>query len=264
MHALITGATGTVGRALRAHLDTAGHRWTAWDRAAVSIDSYHDMERFVRETAPDVLFHLAIASRPAGRENEQWLVNYQWPSELAWITRQLGIPFVFTSSVMVFASTQNGPFAPGDEPLAPDGYGALKRRAELRVHAQNPQARIARLGWQIGDAPGENTMIDFLHARMGQDGEVRASTLWYPACGLLQDTAAALAALAGLPEGLYQLDQNRGWSFFQIATALNEQRGRPWKIVPVEDYSQDQRMLDPRLALPSLRERLPGLPALES
>ena len=263
MKTLITGANGTVGRALTAHLESLGHSWIGWNRGEVAIDSYHDMEAFVRECDPDAIFHLAICTTPTGKENENWLVNFQWPSELAWISRILSIPFVFTSSVMVFAADQQGPFAPSDTPLSEEDYGMIKHHAEQKVLSQNPNAHIARLGWQIGDAPGSNNMIDYLHNKHEAGGEIRASRLWFPACSFIQDTAATLVSLLDMPRGLYQLDENHGWSFAQIARALKEQHGAAWNIVETEEFSQDQRMLEQHLVMPSLRERLPGLPELE-
>jgi len=264
MKALITGANGTVGHALAAHLESLGHSWIGWDRSRISIDSYHDMEAFVQETDPDAIFHLAICSSPTGRDNENWLVNYQWPGELAWIARILSIPFLCASTVLVFAADQQGPFAPSDTPLSEEEYGSIRRHGEQRILSQNPGAHIARLGWQIGDAPGSNNMIDFFQKQQEEHGEVRASSLWFPACSFLQDTAAALLSLIDMPRGLYQLDENRGWSFARIAAALNRRHGNNWNIVPCEDFSQDQRMLDQRISMPSLRERLPDLPELES
>jgi dTDP-4-dehydrorhamnose reductase len=62
------------------------------------------MEAFVRGHAPDVLYHLAIASQSTGRgPNESWQVNYEWSSELAWITRSLGVRRVFASTATVFS-----------------------------------------------------------------------------------------------------------------------------------------------------------------
>ena len=164
---LVTGVNGTVGTALCRLLGTQA---VGWDRQRVPIDQYAPMETFVRETAPDVVFHLAIASRSTGKPNESWLVNYEWPSELAWITHTLGIRFVFTSSVMVFTDRAPGPFTIESVPDAVEGYGHEKRCAEQRVASQNPDAVIARLGWQIGEAPGSNNMIDYFE----RNGEIKA------------------------------------------------------------------------------------------
>lgn len=257
MRALITGRHGTVGSALAEHLEAGGWDVVGWDRAAVPIDDYHRMEAFVRDAAPDIVYHLAVASRPTGRPNESWLVNYEWTSELAWITRVLGLRFVFTSTVMVFTPANPGPYTTDHAPDEQHGYGFEKRRAEERVWHQNPLATIARLGWQIGSAAGSNNMIDYLESHQQREGRVRASRRWLPACSMLEDTAAALARLATSDHGLYQLDSNRHWSFHDIAEALNKVHGGRWTIEPHDDFEYDQRMLDVRFEMPSLEERLP-------
>ena len=259
MTALITGASGTVGKALVAHLRAAGHAVVSWDRAVAPPDDYHAMERFVRAVAPDVLVHLAIASTPTGRADEGELVNVHWPSELAWLARQRGIRFVFTSTVMVFSDDARGPFSIAAAPDAAEGYGAQKRRAEERVWAQNPEARIVRLGWQIGDGDGGNEMTTWADAEQAAHGRVEASTRWLPACAFVGDTAAALARAADRRPGLYHADSNDGWTFFDIVSALAERTGRAWTVAPTHAFAFDQRMHDARLAMPALSERLVGL-----
>jgi dTDP-4-dehydrorhamnose reductase len=256
---LVTGLRGTVGQALQARLRQDGVRVVGWDRSAVPIDQYDAMERFVAKTAPGAIVHLAIASSPTGRDNEAWLVNYEWPSQLAWITRQLGIRFVHASTVMVFSGTATGPFTVDSVPDATEGYGYEKRMAEQRVKAQNPHATIARLGWQIGEQPGSNNMIDFFDRETRAHGRVGASTRWRPACSFLDDTAEALARLLRAAPGCYLLDSNARWTFFEIARAISACHHDRWKVVPVEEPTQDQRMIDPRVAIASLATRLPSL-----
>src|SRR5690606_29050618 len=104
MRALITGSRGTVGAALCAWLEQRGHQVIPWDRARVPVADDHAMEACVRAAAPDSVYHLAIAPQPAGRPDEPWLINYRGTGGLAWITRILDIPFVFTSTAMVFSN----------------------------------------------------------------------------------------------------------------------------------------------------------------
>ncbi len=240
-------------------MEAQGSRVVSWDRRAIPIDDYTAMEQFIRTEQPDALFHLATASQPTGKVNESWLVNYHWTSELAWICRQLGVRFVFTSSVMVYTDDAVGPFTPESIPDAAEGYGYEKLQAERQALAQNPDAVIARLGWQIGEQPGSNNMLDFFEQRMHELGEVRASQRWYPACSFIADTAAALVRLASQPGGVYLLDSNTRWNFFEIAAALSAVYQHRWRIIPADDFVYDQRMLDPRSAMPALSVRLPAL-----
>ncbi len=141
------------------------------------------------------------------------------------------------------------------------GYGAQKRAAEARVAAQHPEARIVRLGWQIGDDPGDggNHLGAWMAAQVAQHGRVAASTRWLPACSFLADTAAALARAATARPGLYLVDSNDGWTFYDVACALAAKLGRPWPVVPTHAFAFDQRMQDARLGVPGLEARLPAL-----
>lgn len=252
MRVLVTGLRGTVGRALEARLRADDIEVVGWNRDEVPIDNYDAMDRFVGEIAPDAIANLAIASQPTGRENEQWLVNHEWPSELAWIARQRSIKFLHTSTVSVFDSA--GPFTVESIPDAGDGYGCVKRLAEARVIAQNPDAVVVRLGWQIGDAPGSNNMIDHFDRQAREHGHIEASALFLPACSFLPDTADALVRALDAPAGLYMIDGNEGWTHHKIARALAAKHG--WSIVETLEPARDERMIDARLGVASLKTRL--------
>jgi dTDP-4-dehydrorhamnose reductase len=256
VRAIVTGASGTVGKALMRALRAGGHEAVAWDRNEAPIDDYWAMESFVRSQSPDVLFHLAIPSTPSGRENEPWLVGWHWPSELAWITRTLGVRFVFASTVLVWTDRTPGPLRTSTPTDATDSYGGGKARAEERVRSQNPDTRIARLGWQIGEAPGGNNMLQYFEEQAQREGAVRASTRWFPSCSLLTDTSIALIRLAERDPDLYLINSNRDMSFFEIASALSARHGGRWPVEATEDYACDQRMVDERVGMPELRQQL--------
>jgi dTDP-4-dehydrorhamnose reductase len=259
MKIAVTGAAGTVGSALVPHLKAQGHTVVAWNRGKVPITDYWAMENFLRSQKIKALFHLAVPSKLTGAANESWLVNYQWTSELAWLCKELGIVFVYVSTVMVFSSARQGPFTVDTPPDAGDGYGMEKRLAEERVFYQNPASRVLRLGWQIGGDAGSNNMIEFLDERFAADGLVTCSTQWLPACSFLEDTVPVLASMLERDPGLYQFDSNQKWNFYQIAFALNKTLGRKWKIAANDSFVFDQRMVDTRLPLVSLKTRLSSL-----
>jgi len=253
--AIITGMNGAVGTALKTQLTRQNDEVMGWDRTVVPPNDSTATKQFLQGAQPNVLFHLAVASQPTGQKNEGWLVNVEWPTQLARLCYQLNIRFVFTSSVMVFTDNAIGPFTPESAPDAREGYGYEKLIAEQQVRTANPEAVIARLGWQIGELPGSNNMIDFF----AKQEVVRASEKWFPACSFLADTAVALQSLTHAAPDLYLLDSNGRWNFYQISTALNDLHGNPWHIEKTADFIYDQRMRDPRANMPSLDKRLPSL-----
>lgn len=258
MRALVTGSHGTVGTALAAVLREAGWEVVAWDRREVAIDDYARMDAFVSGVRPDAVFHLAVASQPTqpeAIEAEIRRVDFEWPSELAWITRQRDIAFVHTSTAMVFSGERPGPYTIASVADAEHGYGRRKAEAEARVLTQNPGARIARLGWQIGEGRTGNHMTAWL----ARERNVRASVRWLPACAFVDDTARALLELVSRPAGIYHLDSNDRWSFFDIADALRRREDADWSITASWDRAWDQRLVDGRVAMPPLHERLPEL-----
>ena len=75
----------------------------------------------------------------------------------------------------------------------------------------------------------------------------------------MTDTAAVLLELANASPGLYLVNSNTSWNFYEIASALNEKHGRRWKVVANDDFVFDQRMLDPRVLIRPLSATLTAL-----
>lgn len=257
MRVLITGASGTVGTALRSEL--TDHDVTPWDRHAVAPHDSETAYRFVREGGFDQVFHLAVASTPSGIDNEGWRINVEWPEAIARACADSKTRLLFTSTAMVFSNDATGPFTPDTVPDARGGYGFEKHQAESRIRDAHPDTVVVRLGWQIGTEPGSNNMIDFFANNVREHGEVQASTRWLPACSFLPDTAATLAELASADGGIYHLDANERWSFFDIASELSALHENAWPVTPTEDFVYDQRLIDERVRISPLNQRLPGL-----
>jgi dTDP-4-dehydrorhamnose reductase len=245
MKALLTGMNGTVAPALARRLQAAGHDIVAWKRSEVSPDDPAAIRDFIVRTAPDWFFHIAMGSP-------------MWAEMIARVCAERGIKFLYTGTVSVFANTQQGPFAIETIPEPNDDYGRYKLECERLVRAACPDALIARLGWQIGTAPGSNNMIDFLTRTNREKSRVEASANWIPSCAFLEDTADAMARLMEkYPKGLYQLEGNpTGLTFFDVVTRLNRVHGNPWTIVRAEEAPRDNRMQDLKIAVSPLTLRL--------
>ena len=260
MKILITGSNGTVGRAVTHAAQARGHTAIGWDRKAADPLDPVSHGRYIDEVGADAIIHLGVAATPTGRDNEGWRTTVDWSLALADLAAQRSLPFLFTSTALVFDNSVSGPFTLASASNAREGYGFEKRCAEHGVLLRHPSgARVARLGWQIDPAGDGNNMVAHAHREMAAHGAIGASTRWQPACSFIDDTAAALLTLLTSPPGLYMLDSNRGTNFADILQALSEQYRFNWQISRNEDYIYDQRLIDPRPALPDLDSRLPAL-----
>jgi len=260
MKILITGSKGTVGQAVARAAQASGHIAIGWDREAADPLDPASHGGYIDRIAPDAIIHLGVAATPTGRENEGWRTTVDWSLTLADAAAQRGLPFVFTSTALVFDNSVSGPFTLASATNAREGYGYEKRCAEHGVLLRHPGGtRVARLGWQIDPAGHGNNMVAHAHREMAAHGVIGASTRWQPACSFIDDTAAALLRLLAAPPGLYMLDSNRGANFADILEALPDQYRFGWQIARNEDYIYDQRLIDPRAGLPDLHTRLPML-----
>ena len=246
MRLLVTGMAGTVAPRFAAAAQSVGHEVVAWRRDRVSPDDRAACTLFLDSVAPDAVVHMAFGD-PA------------WAGQLAGHCAQQERPLLFTSTTMVFGARPNGPYTIHSPRTATDEYGAYKIRCEDAIWAANPDAMIARLGYQIDRGGLGNNLVAHLDAQARADGVVRASRHWIPATAFLDDTAAALLSLLTDPQaGLHHLDANArtAWSYAQIVASLARQLDRDWPIVVTDDPEHDQRLIDsPRIA--SLDTRLP-------
>jgi dTDP-4-dehydrorhamnose reductase len=237
MKAIITGMNGTVAPALAKHLTQAGHQVVSWNRFLVPIEDPDAIRGFIERERPDWFFHVATGSP-------------RWAELAAQICAERSIRFLYTSSVSVYSAAQTGPFTVAVLPKPNDDYGRYKLLCEQLVQSANHEAIVARLGWQIGTAPGGNQMADYLERNFQTQGGIEASTRWQPACSFLEDTAAALSRLMqDLPAGLYLVDGNPGLSFHEIVVGLDRLLGGHWRITPVSIPEQNNRMIDERAAV---------------
>lgn len=234
---------GTVAPVLAHALSHSGCAIVPWDRAVHPVDHPEAVRFFIRGEQPALFCHLAVGP-PA------------WAEWAARACAEVDIPFLYVSSVSVYSSAQAGPFTIADEPFPDDDYGRYKLECERRVQAAHPRAHLVRIGWQIGNAPGGNQMVDYLDRTFRAHGRIDASVRWFPACSFLDDTAASLVhVVRALPPGLYHLDGNPGLDFFEITTALNRLLGGPWQVVPGEGLVQNHLMRDPRVPVASITQR---------
>ncbi len=245
MRLLLTGMNGTVAPRLGAHARRSGHEVVAWRRDRVSPDDARACRAFLDDTTPDAVAHLAFGAE-------------SWAGMLCEESSRRGIPFLYTSTAMVFAARPHGPYATSSAPNPDTDYGRYKARCEDVVRSASSEAMVARLAYQI-DAGGQgNNLVAHVDAAAAGDQVVPASTRWIPAVAFLDDTAAALLSLLIDPQpGIHHLDANAdtGWTYLDVLTALREDLGRAWSIEAADLPDHDQRLAE-SYRMPGLDTRL--------
>jgi len=244
--AIVTGMNGTVAPALARRLREQGLEAVPWDRAKSPTDSERAVRAFIERERPMWVCHIATGA-------------LEWAEWISRACAELGPRLLWTGSVSVFSDRHTPPIPPEAEPDASDDYGRYKADCERRVLAANPGVIVARLGWQIGAAPGSNNMVDYL-SREAEKGAIRASHRWVPSCAMLDDTASALVNLMARAEpGVFHLEGNTaGLSMFDLATRLNHAQRRGWTIEPTDEPNRDNRMHDHRVRMAQVKDRLPA------
>ena len=227
MRLLITGLSGTLAPFLARAARAQGHAVLGWDHRSLGFADARAFDLL----RPDAVAHLAMAGAAES-------------AALAVLAHQRGLPFLVTSTAMVFHHQPDGPHAVGDLRTAQDGYGQAKIAMEDAVCAAHPRASVVRIGWQIDEQARGNNMLAALDRWQAEQGEVAASSAWIPACSFMSDTATALLQLLARP-GVHHVDSNaeEAWRFDELVAALARRFARShWRLRAHQDYRHDQRL----------------------
>lgn len=250
---LILGATGAVGSAFCDYLDSNGLKYTTWDRQQTPLWDFQAVEKVLKKIGPSVVYNFAIASKSEsfnGRKIKSFEINVELPVLLAKLSNILSFKLVQTSTVMVFGEHQPGPFDVKKRPDPDTNYGKEKLTMEKLIKSERSDSVVIRLGWQIGKRIGNNNMVDFID-KSCRTAPLSASKNWKPACSKLEDTTKALHLAANMKPGLYQFNDNRGKSFFNIARDLKKRLNMShWNISESTIPNWNQTMINniPRYA----------------
>jgi dTDP-4-dehydrorhamnose reductase len=162
---LITGASGFLGWNLcqlaRAQWEVHGtYARQAIDIADVKLQQIDLTDSdlvlaYIDRIAPDAIIHTAAASKPnfcQANPEQSARINVTASQQLAKICVTANIPFVFTSTDLVFDGTR-APYRETD-PVSPINlYGEQKVAAEREISTIYPQATICRMPLMFGIAP---------------------------------------------------------------------------------------------------------------
>jgi len=174
---LITGATGTLGRAFARLCEHRGLAYVLTERADLDITDPNSIERALDRFQPWAVVNTAGFVRVADAEQDPeacFQINTTGPELLAQACAKRGLPFVTYSSDLVFDGQLGRAYLETD-PAAPTCvYGESKAKAEQRVLKIWPETLVVRTSAFFGPWDRYNFVWNTLRA-LNRGEEVVAS-----------------------------------------------------------------------------------------
>ena len=273
MRILISGATGQVGLALAARLQTMG-TLIVTDRASLDLSQPNSLPAVLDRLAPELVVNAAAYTAVDKAEDEQDLariVNAEAPGVIARWAAGRGVPLMHFSTDYVFGGGGERPWREEDRPAPLSVYGASKLAGEEAVRAAGGDGLIVRTSW-VYAATGTNFLRTIARlARERAELRVVADQIGAPtSAALLADAVArmlnggieAFRASAARASGLVHVAASGETSWHGFAEAILEgleARGVPLaaqRVVPIRtgDYpTRAKRPANSRLNLELLR-----------
>lgn len=174
---LITGATGTLGRAFARICEGRGIAHRVTTRRELDIADPVSVHAALARFQPWAVINAAGYVRVADAEHEPdacFRENVTGPERLAHACAAAGIGLVTFSSDLVFDGLAGRPYVEGDAVGPTSVYGASKKEAETRVLRAHPGALVIRTSAFFGPWDPHNFVWDAL-SRMARGEAVHAS-----------------------------------------------------------------------------------------
>ncbi|HEY6916281.1 MAG TPA: family 1 glycosylhydrolase [Allosphingosinicella sp.] len=224
---LITGATGTLGRAFARIAEHRGLPFCLTSRADLDICEERSIAAAIERYEPWAVINTAGFVRVADADRERdacFAANSKGPEVLARVCADAGVPLVTFSSDLVFDG-KSGPYRESD-PLNPVGaYGLSKAEAESRVLAIAKHALVIRTAAFFGPWDKYNFAWHILNG-LARGEPVRACPRTVVSPTYVPDLChATLDLLVDGEKGVWHLTNQGNLSWHEFARRLAAQAG---------------------------------------
>jgi dTDP-4-dehydrorhamnose reductase len=241
--AAVIGSRGQLGAAVVADFSNA-HQVFAFDRTALDITDYEQVQRTLAEISPDVIvnctgFNAVDASED--RPVEAFRINGIALRSLARVARSTGASLVHYSSDFVFDGEASTPYTELDRPNPRSAYAASKLVGEW-LAADAPSAYVLRVESLFGHAvngpvPKGSVAMIVERLKSGNPLKVFGDRTISPT--FVMDAAAATRRLVEMraPPGLYHCVNSGMCTWAALATEVARLLGvQPrFEVVAVAD-----------------------------
>jgi dTDP-4-dehydrorhamnose reductase len=234
---LITGATGTLGKAMSKICTIRGLDHDLIGRKDMDIADQHSVDTALALYKPWAVINTAGYVRVADAENESdacFRENADGAAILARACAAQGIPYLSFSSDLVFDGSKNDVYLESDTVNPVGMYGKSKARAEAEVLAAHPAALVVRTSAFFG--PWDTYNFAFAMLRdLAAGTEVSASDALIVSPTYVPDLAhACLDLLVDGASGIWHLANQGSVSWYGFALRLARHAGLPTDlIIPV-------------------------------
>lgn len=159
---LVTGAKGMMGTDLCRILQNREYEVTATDIEEMDIRHRELVQSTMRQTRPEVVFHLAALTDVDDCErypDEAFLTNTVGTQNVALACQEFGAIMVYISTISVFDGQKCEPYTEFDRPNPQSWYSRSKYEGERIVENLLSHYFIARAGWMFGGGPEDKKFV---------------------------------------------------------------------------------------------------------
>src|SRR5581483_8566836 len=208
---LITGATGTLGRAFARQCDLRGLPFHLTTRAELDIARPSSVRTAIARWQPWGIINTAGYVRVDDAEGDvrHWRENVLGPTVLANACARDKVRLVTFSSDLVFDGAKEAPYVERDQPNPLNAYGRGKRAAELEVLTQRGDALVIRTAAFFGPWDRHNFVTLALQALRRNEVFRAANDQWVSPTYVPDLVHACLDLLIDGERGIWHL-ANRG------------------------------------------------------
>ena len=228
MRVMVTGAGGMVGRAVTRYCIENGDEVFSYDRQALDISDFRQVNATVERDRPEALINCAAWTDVDGCESDPdraHAVNALGPENLATACRKIGAVLVTISTDYVFDGTKQGFYTQRDDPNPTSVYGESKLDGERKAQRANAQTIIVRTGFIFG--PGGKNFLSTVVDRARRGDSLKAISDAWGTPTYASHLAARLRELAALNiPGIYHVvNSGEGVSYEEFARVAIEAAG---------------------------------------
>ncbi|WP_240788585.1 family 1 glycosylhydrolase [Ramlibacter henchirensis] len=230
---LITGATGTLGRAYARLCDVRGLPYKLLTRRELDIADRASVEAALERWQPWAVINTAGYVRVDDAENDprNWRENVYGPEVLATACAARGIRLMSFSSDLVFDGGKDRPYVETDEPRPLCAYGRSKHEAEQRMLAAAPDTLVVRTAAFFGPWDRYNFVTQALAAMRRGEPWHAAHDQWVSPTYVPDLVKTSLDMLVDGEHGLVHLANRGAVSWAQLAEMAAEAAGLDRNLV---------------------------------